>query len=96
MKTLIVHLRVIESRVEDFIAATRENMANSRKEPGISRFELLRDDVDPCRFVLVEAYRDDAAQAAHKETAHYFKWKELAESMLDEPRTRALYSSIEP
>jgi quinol monooxygenase YgiN len=96
LKTLIVHLRIIEPRVEDFIAATRENAAKSRLEPGISRFELLRDDQDPCRFALVEEYRDEGAQAAHRETAHYLKWKELVEGMMAEPRTRALYSPIEP
>jgi (4S)-4-hydroxy-5-phosphonooxypentane-2,3-dione isomerase len=71
-------------------------MGRSRREPGISRFELLQDEADPSRFVLVETYRDAVAQAAHKETAHYLKWKELVEPMMAEPRTRALYSPIEP
>jgi (4S)-4-hydroxy-5-phosphonooxypentane-2,3-dione isomerase len=93
---LIVNIKVSKDRIEDFIAATRENMGHSRAEPGISRFELLQDDADPSRFVLVEGYRDAAAQARHKETAHYLKWKELAEPMMAEPRSRALYSEIEP
>jgi quinol monooxygenase YgiN len=96
MKTLIVHIRIASDKVGAFIAATRENMGHSRREAGIARFELLQDEVDPSRFVLIEAYRDAEAQAAHRETAHYLKWKELAEPMMAEPRTRALYTGIEP
>jgi quinol monooxygenase YgiN len=94
MKILIVHIKVSKDRVQDFIAATRENAAASREEPGVARFELLQDEADPCLFVLVEAYRDEGAQAGHRETAHYKKWKELAEPMMAEPRTRALYTEL--
>ena len=91
MKILIVNIRVIEDKVEDFIAATRENAAAQPQGAGHLRFELLRDEAEPCRFVLVEGYRDAEAQARHKETAHYEKWKRLAEPMMSEPRTRAIY-----
>jgi quinol monooxygenase YgiN len=93
MSTIIVHIRVIGGREGAFIAATLENVACSLKEPGILRFELLQDEADPNRFVLVEGYRDAGAQAAHKETAHYAAWKELVEPMMAEPRTRAIYST---
>ena len=94
MKVLIVHIKVSKDRVQDFIAATLENAAASRTEPGVSRFDLLQDEADPCLFALVEAYRDERAQASHKETAHYKKWKDLAEPMMAEPRTRALYAEL--
>jgi (4S)-4-hydroxy-5-phosphonooxypentane-2,3-dione isomerase len=96
MNILIVNIRVSKDKVGAFIAATRENAARSREEPGIARFELLQDEADPCRFALIEAYRDAEAQARHKETAHYLKWKDLAEPMMAEPRTRALFSEIGP
>ncbi len=96
MKTLIVHIRVAEGKAEEFIAATRENVAASRREPGVARFELYRDEAEPDRFVLFEAYRSDEAQALHRETAHYAAWKSRAEPLMAEPRTRALYSEIGP
>ena len=40
----------------DFVAATLENAGHSRKESGISRFELFQDESDPCCFVLLESY----------------------------------------
>jgi (4S)-4-hydroxy-5-phosphonooxypentane-2,3-dione isomerase len=94
MTILLVRIRVLEGREGDFIAATLENAKCSLEEPGIFRFELLRDEADPSRFVLVEGYVDAAAQAAHKETAHYARWKELAEPMMAEPRRRELYSTM--
>jgi len=96
VRVVIVHIKVLPDKVEAFVAASLENASYSRKEPGIARFELLADESDPCRFVLVEAYRDAAAQAAHKETAHYATWRDLAEPMMAEPRTRAVYHDIDP
>jgi autoinducer 2-degrading protein len=96
MKIVIVHIRVAEGKAEDFIAATLENAGHSLDEPGISRFELLRDEACSSRFVLVEGYRDAEAQAAHKETAHYKKWRDLVEPMMAEPRTRAVYDDLKP
>jgi (4S)-4-hydroxy-5-phosphonooxypentane-2,3-dione isomerase len=95
VKTIIVHIRVVEGREGEFIAATLENVACSLKEPGILRFELLQDEADPRAFVLVEGYRDAAAQAMHKETAHYAAWKERVEPMMAEPRTKAVYSTLD-
>jgi quinol monooxygenase YgiN len=94
MKIVIVHILAAEGRTDDFIAATLENAARSLEEPGIFRFELLRDEGRADRFVLVEGYRDAEAQAAHKETAHYKKWRDLVEPMMAEPRTRAVYAKL--
>jgi (4S)-4-hydroxy-5-phosphonooxypentane-2,3-dione isomerase len=94
MKTVIVRIKVISGKADGFVAATLENAEHSRKEPGIARFELYRDEADADRFVLLEAYRDAQAQAAHKETAHYKKWRDLVEPMMAEPRERGVYSEI--
>jgi autoinducer 2-degrading protein len=94
MGIVVVNIRVSEGWEGDFIAATLENMGYSLKEPGITRFELLRDQGSPSRFILIEDYRDSEAQAAHKETAHYLKWKGIVEPMMAEPRTRVLYSTL--
>ena len=95
MITLIVNIRVRPEAVAKWQAATRENVAASREEPGILAFDLLADRDDPTRFALVEKYRDDAAIVAHKATAHYKHWNELAEPLQAEPRTRAFYTTVE-
>ena len=91
-----MQVRVLEGREEDFVAATLKNQAASLEEPGIFRFELLRDEADARRFVLVEGYADDAAQAAHKETGHYAAWRQAVEPLMAEPRTRTVYSILGP
>jgi len=96
MKIVIVRIHVLKEKTAEFIAATLENAGHSLEEPGISRFELLRDEESADRFVLIEAYRDAEAQAAHKDSAHYKKWRDLVEPMMAEPRVRAVYSAIGP
>jgi (4S)-4-hydroxy-5-phosphonooxypentane-2,3-dione isomerase len=91
-----VHVRVRPEFVEQFKEATIENARNSVKEPGIARFDVVQQQDDPTRFVLVEVYRTSDAPARHRETAHYLAWKDSVESMLPEPRTRVMYSAVFP
>ncbi|MFF1452226.1 putative quinol monooxygenase [Streptomyces sp. NPDC058274] len=48
----------------DFTAATRA-------EPGCLSFDWSRSIEDPTEYVLVEAFRDDDAGAAHVQSAHF-------------------------
>ena len=95
---LIIHVQVhvrAES-INAFVAATRANAAASAREPGVVRFDVVQQDDDPTRFVLVEAYRTPDAQAAHKETAHYKTWRDAVEPMMAEPRRSTKYRAIAP
>ena len=89
-----VHVHVKPENVEAFRAATIENARNSVKEPGCARFDVVQQADDPTRFVLIEAYRSPEAQAAHKETAHYQKWRDTVQPMMAEPRTSVKYSTV--
>ena len=40
---------------------------------------------DASKFVLVEVYKDDAAPAKHKETAHYAAWRDAGTYTLPPP-----------
>ena len=91
-----VHVHVKADRVEAFRAASVENARQSVKEPGIARFDVIQQQDDPTRFVLVEVYRTADDPARHKETAHYKKWRDTVESMMAEPRTSMKYSNVFP
>ena len=95
MITLIVSIRLRPESIAKWKAATLENAAASRAEPGMLAFDLLADRDDPTHFALVEKYRDEAAIAAHKATSHYKRWVETAEPLQAEPRTRAFYTTVE-
>jgi len=96
MHIVHVHVHVKPDQVEAFKQATLENARASVKEPGIARFDVLQQLDDPTRFLLVEVYRTPEAPARHKETSHYNRWREQAEAMLAEPRTRTLFANLFP
>ena len=91
-----IHVHVKPESVEAFREATIENARSSVQEPGIARFDVMQQQDDPTRFVLTEVYRSPEAPAAHRETAHYLKWRDTVESMMAEPRQRALYNAVFP
>jgi len=89
-----VHVHVKPESVEAFRAATVENARQSVKERGIARFDVVQQQDDPTRFVLVEVYRTADAPAQHKETAHYAKWRDTVVPMMAEPRTSVKYGNV--
>lgn len=95
---IIVHVfvHVKEDRIEDFKKATVENAMNSVQEPGIARFDVVQQQDDPARFVLVEVYRTATDPARHKETWHYKKWRDTVEEMMAEPRKGIKFVNIFP
>lgn len=96
MHVTLVHVRVVPGRVEEFVAATRANHLASVREPGNVRFDVLQDRDDPARFVLYEAYADEPAARAHKETAHYLAWREAVAAMMAEPRRAEVFVGLYP
>ena len=96
MLILLVNIHVKREHIDAFQQATIENASNSRKEPGVARFDFLQDTDDPAHFVLVEAYRDRDAVAAHKLTAHFLAFAEKTAEMFAEPRTRTLFQNVFP
>ena len=96
MHIVHVHIRVKPERTGDFKAATIENALNSLLEPGVARFDFIQKAEDPTRFVLVEVYRSPEAAAAHKETAHYAKWRDTVADMMAEPRSGVKFGNIFP
>ena len=91
-----VDIAVLPDQVDAFLAATQENAAASRDEPGVLRFDVLTDRADPAHLVLVEVYRDEAAADAHKETAHYARWRDAVADMMARPRQRTRYVNTSP
>ena len=81
---------------EAFKAASLENARNSAQEPGVARFDVLQDQADATKFVLVEVYKTADAPAAHKETAHYKAWRETVADMMAEPRQARKFDNLFP
>jgi (4S)-4-hydroxy-5-phosphonooxypentane-2,3-dione isomerase len=91
---VFVHVR--PEHIDAFIAASRENARNSVQEPGVVRFDLIQQEDDPARFVLVEIYRTTDDPARHKATAHYAAWRDAVDAMMAEPRRSVKYRALAP
>jgi quinol monooxygenase YgiN len=96
MIILLVQVHVKAEAVAAFEAATEDNAANSRLEAGVVRFDVLRQQDDSTRFVLVEVYRDQHSVAAHKTTEHYLRWREAVTDLMAEPRVGVMYTNVSP
>ena len=95
---LVVHVfvHVKADRVEAFQEATIANASNSVQEPGVARFDVIQQQDDPTRFVLVEVYRTPDDPARHKETAHYQQWRDTVADMMAEPRSSIKHGNVFP
>src|SRR5437016_3875247 len=95
---LVVHVQVHvkPEYVEAFKQASLANARESVKEAGIARFDVVQQQDDPTRFMLVEAYRTKEAPAAHKETKHYQVWREAVAPMMAQPRSSVKFENLFP
>ena len=95
---IIVHVfvHVKADSANAFTAATLENARNSVSEPGVVRFDLVQQDDDPTRFLLIEIYRTPADPANHKAAAHYATWRDTVAPMMAEPRRSVKYHALFP
>jgi quinol monooxygenase YgiN len=96
MLVVHVHVHVRPESVEAFRQATTQNAGASLQEPGSARFDVVQQQDDPSRFVLVEVYRTPEAAAAHKQTAHYAAWREVVAPMMATPRASVQYNAVFP
>ena len=96
MLVVHVHVHVKPDCIDTFKAASIENAQNSIQEPGIARFDVIQQNDDPARFILVEVYRTPDDPARHKETAHYAKWRDTVADMMAEPRSAVKLTNLFP
>jgi autoinducer 2-degrading protein len=92
----LVNVHVRADAVEVFRAASLVNASESRKEPGVVRFDVIQEAEDPTRFVLIEVFRSVAAAAAHRETEHYLRWRDIVNPLMAEPRASKKYLNVSP
>jgi len=81
---------------EKFVAAAKANHENTRREPGNLRFDVLKHESEPGRFMLYEVYRTADDFAAHQKTAHYLAWKDAVADLMAQPRQGQKHWSLFP
>lgn len=96
MTVTCVFVNVKPEMVHEFIKVTTANHLASVKEPGNFRFDLVQQADNPTQFMIYEAYINEDAAAAHKNTTHYFQWREAVKDMMQEPRYGVKYVLLQP
>jgi quinol monooxygenase YgiN len=88
---VIATLEARPERETEVEAALRVLLTHSRQEPGVRRYDLYRDSARSATFHLIEAYADEAALEAHRQSAHYLRYREQAgDWLLAAPRVAVL------
>jgi autoinducer 2-degrading protein len=80
--------------VSQFIQAAYDNAANTRREPGNLRFDVLQAEEDPNRFLLYEVYREKDDFARHQQTDHYLRWKQAVADWMAQPRQGVRHNAL--
>ena len=97
MKTAtMVHVQVKPEFIDAFVEATRNNHLESVKEAGNFRFDILQDANDPGKFILYEVFDTTEAEVAHKQTAHYLKWRDTVVDWMAAPRQGVKHKLLFP
>jgi quinol monooxygenase YgiN len=63
--------QVLPEHADRWAEISAEFTEATRAEPGCLWFDWSRSLDDPCEYVLVEAFRDDAAGGAHVQSDHF-------------------------
>ena len=92
----VIRVHVKPESTDAFEKITVENHRGSVAEPGVLRFDVLKDPQTPGEYLLYEVYRDEAATDAHKETAHYKKWRDAVGPMMAGDRERSAWDAVAP
>jgi (4S)-4-hydroxy-5-phosphonooxypentane-2,3-dione isomerase len=94
MYVVVVNISIKPANVEQFMASSLDNARHTRQEPGNLRFDVLRSQEDPSRFMLYEVYYKPEDHARHHQTEHYLRWKSAVADWMSEPRQAVKYQTL--
>ncbi len=87
-----VEYDVIPGKVDDFLAAVKENGAASVKEPGCREFDVAVSQADPNHVFILEVYDNEDALKAHVATDHFKKYKAATAGTTSKRQEQRLWS----
>jgi autoinducer 2-degrading protein len=95
---LLVARYDVQPGYEEMVAAALREMAPhvAAEEPGCLVYEAHQSQDDPQTFLLYEVYRDEAALAEHRSTAHFARIIEGQVVPRLRNRERQLYTPVTP
>ncbi len=88
---VIVHIDVMNARIDEAEALIRQHAADSKKDPGVVRYEAIQETGRRNHFTVVEVWRDKDAFDAHEAAAYTRQYREKIQPMLGGPLDSRLH-----
>jgi quinol monooxygenase YgiN len=79
------------SRLTEVISLIKEFAADSQKDPGAVRFEVLQQDAHPNHFTIFEVWESRQAFDAHLAAPHTKRFRDKLQPMLGSPFREGLH-----
>jgi autoinducer 2-degrading protein len=83
MYVVLGTIKVKAEHLAEFIDNVREHAANSRREAGCVRYDVLQDLDDPQTICLYEVFRSEADVDTHHQQDYYKRWMALSSNWRD-------------
>ena len=96
MLIILVQAEVKPPYVEAFKKACIENAQETMKEEDVICFDIVQQQDDPTRFVMIEVYRNRDALSRNKGTPHYRTWRDKVLPMMAYPRKNTFFTHVYP
>lgn len=78
MYVVLGTIKVKPAHLAEFLTHVREHAANSRREPGCVRYDVLQDLNDPHTVCLYEVFRSEEDLRAHHARDYYAQWMAMS------------------
>ena len=82
---IVTYIEVLSTAANHAVGLIRHLGAESRKESGNVRFEVLQRIHQPSHFAILEVWKDEAAQTAHAAAAHTKDFRAKLQPLLRAP-----------
>lgn len=92
---VITHVDVTPNYATDGTKLLQQYAMESRKDPGVVRLEVLKQDSRGNHFTVVEVWRNQQAFDAHSSAAHTKAFREKLGPMLGSPYDERVHSMVQ-
>lgn len=87
MYVVLGTVKVKPEHLDEFLKHVSIHAANSSREPGCVRFEVLQDVDDPLTVCLLEVFRSEQDLQVHREQDYYRHWMDMSSGWRDRSRS---------
>jgi quinol monooxygenase YgiN len=92
---VVTHVDVTPNFTAEATKALREFAAESKKDPGVVRFEVLQQDSRANHYTVVEVWQSRQAFEAHSASEHSKRFREKLQPMLGSPFDERLHEILQ-